>query len=147
MNSRVRIGYTTGVYDLFHIGHLNILRNAKLECDYLIVGVTTDVLSLEVKERRPIIPFAERMAIVESIRYVDMVVPQTNYDKLEAWNNLKFNIMFVGDDWKGTDKWNQLEDDFAAVGVEIRYFGYTKHTSSSKLRAVLDAIYREGGTS
>ncbi|MFW5643388.1 MAG: adenylyltransferase/cytidyltransferase family protein, partial [Alkalispirochaeta sp.] len=92
----VRIGYTTGVYDLFHIGHLNVLRNAKLECDYLIVGVTTDELSESAKGKKPIIPFSERMAIVESIKYVDMVVPQTSYDKMEAWNNLKFNIMFVG---------------------------------------------------
>lgn len=137
----VRIGYTTGVYDLFHIGHLNVLRNAKLECDYLIVGVTTDELSEGAKGKKPIIPFAERMAIVESIRYVDMVVPQTSYDKMEAWNNLKFNVMFVGDDWKGTEKWNQLEQDFQRIGVEIRYFGYTKHTSSTKLRTVLDAMY------
>lgn len=139
----VRIGYTTGVFDLFHVGHLNILRNARLECDYLIVGITTDELSEKEKGKKPIIPFSERMAIVESIKYVDMVVPQTSYDKFEAWNNIKFNIMFVGDDWKGTPKWIQLEKEFASLGVKIHYFPYTQHTSSTKLRAVLDKIYNE----
>jgi len=139
----VRIGYTTGVFDMFHIGHLNILRNARLACDYLIVGVTTDELSAGSKGKVPIIPFNERMAIVESIKYVDMVVPQTSYDKFEAWNNLKFNIMFVGDDWKGSDKWVQLEKDFEKVGVQIHYFGYTQHTSSTKLRQVVESLCSE----
>jgi glycerol-3-phosphate cytidylyltransferase len=112
-----------------------------LNADFLIVGITTDELSENEKGKKPIIPFSERMAIVESIKYVDMVVPQTNYDKFEAWNNLKFNIMFVGDDWKGTPKWEQLEKDFAAKGVKIHYFPYTQHTSSTKLRTVLDKIY------
>jgi len=136
-----KIGYTTGVFDLFHIGHLNILRNAKLECDYLIVGITTDELSLKEKGRTPIIPFSERMTIVESIKYVDSVVPQVNYDKIEAWNNLKFNIMFVGDDWKGTKKWNMLDYKFKNLGVKISYFPYTQQTSSSKIRKILDLIY------
>lgn len=135
-----KIGYTTGVFDLFHIGHLNILRRARLECDYLIVGVTTDELCLSEKGRAPVIPFFERLAIVEGIRWVDMVVPQVNYDKMEAWRNLKFNVMFVGDDWKGTPKWLELEKEFAAVGVEIVYFPYSQQTSSTKLRAVLDAL-------
>ncbi len=138
----VRIGYTTGVFDLFHIGHLNILRNSKLACDYLIVGVTTDELSFFGKGIHPVIPFDERMAIVGSVQYVDMVVPQTSYDKFEAWNNLKFNIMFVGDDWKGTEKWNSLEKEFAGFGVKIVYFPYTSHTSSTKLREVLDKLSR-----
>jgi len=137
----VKIGYTTGVFDLFHIGHLNILRNAKLECDYLIVGITTDELSLKEKGRTPVILFSERMTIVESIKYVDSVVPQVNYDKIEAWNNLKFNIMFVGDDWQGTEKWNMLDDKFKKLGVKISYFPYTKQTSSSKIRKILDLIY------
>lgn len=139
----VKIGYTTGVFDLFHIGHLNILRNAKLECDHLIVGITTDELSLKEKGRMPVIPFSERMTIVESIQYVDSVVPQVNYDKIEAWNNLKFNIMFVGDDWQGTEKWNKLEDGFLELGVKISYFPYTRHTSSSRIRKILDLIYEE----
>ncbi len=137
----VKIGYTTGVFDLFHIGHLNILRNAKLECDHLIVGITTDELSLEEKGKMPVIPFSERMTIVESIQYVDSVVPQVNYNKIEAWNNLKFNIMFVGDDWQGTEKWNTLEEKFSGLGVKISYFPYTQHTSSSRIRKILDLIY------
>lgn len=135
-----KIGYTTGVFDLFHIGHLNVLKRAKLECDYLIVGVTSDELSFSAKNKMPVIPFQERMEIVEAIKFVDEVVPQMNYDKMEAWNNLKFDRMFVGDDWKGTDKWNQIEQDFAQYGVEILYFPYTSHTSSTKLREVLDKI-------
>lgn len=135
-----KIGYTTGVFDLFHIGHLNVLKRAKLECDYLIVGVTSDELSLAAKHKKPVIPFSERMEIVEAIKFVDEVVPQVNYDKMEAWNNLKFDYMFVGDDWKGTEKWLQIEKEFSQVGVEILYFPYTSHTSSTKLREVLDKI-------
>ncbi|WP_295505516.1 adenylyltransferase/cytidyltransferase family protein [uncultured Pseudoalteromonas sp.] len=138
-----KIGYTTGVFDLFHIGHLNILKRAKLECDYLIVGVTTDELCRNVKNKEPVIPFQERMEIVEAIKFVDEVVPQVNYDKEEAWNNLKFDKMFVGDDWKGTEKWNKIEADFAKLNVEICYFSYTSHTShtsSTKLREVLDKM-------
>lgn len=138
-----KIGYTTGVFDMFHIGHLNVLQRAKLECDYLIVGVTTDELSAEAKGKTPIVPFQERMKIVESIKFVDEVVPQVNYDKFEAWNNYKFDIMFVGDDWKGSAKWEELEKKFKEKGVEIMYFSYTQHTSSTKLRTVLDKIYNE----
>ena len=132
-----KIGYTTGVFDMFHVGHLNVLKRAKLECDYLIVGVTSDELSMSAKNKKPIIPFNERMEIVESIKFVDEVVPQMNYDKEEAWNNLKFDMMFVGDDWKGTEKWNKIEADFAKFGVEIIYFPYTTHTSSTILRKAL----------
>lgn len=135
-----KIGYTTGVFDLFHVGHLNVLKRAKLECDYLIVGVTSDELCMSAKNKKPIIPFNERMEIVEHIKFVDEVVPQMNYDKKEAWNNLKFDKMFVGDDWKGTDKWNKIEQEFAEFGVEICYFPYTTHTSSTILRDVLSKI-------
>ncbi len=135
-----KIGYTTGVFDLFHIGHLNILKRARLECDYLIVGITSDELSLSAKNQKPVIPFQERMEIVESVKFVDEVVPQTNYDKMEAWNNLKFDMMFVGDDWKGTDQWNIIEKDFNQYGVEIIYFPYTSHTSSTILRNILDKL-------
>jgi glycerol-3-phosphate cytidylyltransferase len=135
-----KIGYTAGVYDLFHIGHLNILKKAKLECDYLIVAITTDELAQSRKKKKPIIPFAERMEIVQHIDFVDEVVPQTNMDKIEAWERLKFDKMFVGDDWKGTQKWNELEKEFKKLNVEIVYFPYTKHTSSTKLREVLEKI-------
>lgn len=142
ITTMARIGYTTGVFDLFHIGHLNILRNAKLECDFLIAGVTTDELCESQKGIRPVIPFAERMAIVGAVKYVDMVVPQTTYDKTEALNNLKFNVVFVGDDWKGTERWKNLEKEFAQKGVSVHYFPYTQHTSSTKLREILDTLAR-----
>ena len=135
-----KIGYTTGVFDLFHIGHLNILKRAKLECDYLIVGITTDELALSAKKQKPVIPFQERMEIVESIKFVDEVVPQTNYNKMEAWNNLKFDRMFVGDDWKGTKEWIKIEIDLGQYNVEIIYFSYTIHTSSTMLRNILKKI-------
>ena len=134
------IGYVTGVFDLFHVGHLNILRNSKLECDYLIVGVTSDELCLSEKKKKPVISFTERMEIVSAIRYVDQVVPQTDYDKMKAWKDLRFNRMFVGDDWKGTERWNRLEQEFKEVGVEIIYFPYTNGTSSTKIRKVIELM-------
>lgn len=137
------IGYATGVFDMFHVGHLNLLRRARLECDYLIVGVTTDELVEELKGRRPIVPFDERVEIVNNIKYVDEAIPETTVDKLVAWNNLKYDVTFKGDDWKGSDKWNKLETEFAERGVRVVYFPYTTHTSSTKLRKVLDALYAE----
>ncbi len=136
------IGYTTGVYDLFHVGHLNILKRAKEQCDYLIVGVTVDEL-VSYKGKQAVIPYEERVEIVKAIKYVDEVVPQTSMDKMEAWNKYHFNIMFVGDDWKGTPTWNHWETEFAKLGVDIVYFPYTKTTSSSKLREVLDIISKQ----
>jgi glycerol-3-phosphate cytidylyltransferase len=133
-------GYTTGVFDLFHIGHLNILKNAKSQCNHLIVGVTTDELAEARKGKKPIIPFEERIEIVNSIQFVDSVVAQENMDKLMAWKVNKFNAMFVGSDWKGTDKWNKLEEEFKRVGVDINYFPYTKSTSSTLIREVLTTI-------
>lgn len=130
------IGYTTGVFDLFHIGHLNLLRKAKAQCDHLIVGVSTDDLVMY-KHKHAVIPFEERMEIVKAIKYVDEVVPQVNMDKMEAWKKLHFNVMFVGDDWKGTAKWNAYEKQFAEVGVKIVYFPYTKGTSSTLINDVL----------
>ena len=129
---------------MFHIGHLNLLRLAKLECDYLIVGVTTDELSENCKGKRPIVPFLERMEIIEHIVFVDEVVPQVDMDKMKAWKHLKFHKMIVGDDWKGTEKWNILEKEFEDVGVKIVYFPYTKHTSSSKLGEALNSFIEEG---
>lgn len=135
----MKVGYTTGVFDLFHVGHLNILRRAKEQCDFLIVGVTVDDL-VAYKGKKSFIPFEERVSIVEAIRYVDKVVPQTSMDKMKAWNELHFDRMFVGDDWKGTDTWNRWEEEFSKVGVEIVYFPYTKQTSSSELREALKAL-------
>lgn len=134
------VGYTTGVFDLFHVGHVNLLKRARLECDYLIVGVTTDELAYERKKKKPVIPFVERMSIVESVKYVDEVVPQVEINELEDWRTLKFDKIFKGDDWRGTDRWVKLEAEFSEVGVEVVFFKYTQHTSSSKLRAVLDKL-------
>ena len=133
---KYKVGYTTGVYDLFHIGHLNLLRRAKEQCDHLIVGVTVDEL-VAYKHKQAVIPFEERLEIVSSIKYVDEAVPQTSMDKMAAWKEHHFDVMFVGDDWKGTDKWNKLEADFKEVGVDIVYFPYTKSTSSTLLNQVL----------
>ena len=134
------VGYTTGVFDLFHIGHLNILKRAKENCDYLIVGVSTDELVEEYKHKHPVISYEERKAIVEAIKYVDEVVPQINRDKLSAWEKYKFDRMFVGDDWKGSPLFNELEIEFKKRNVEIVYFPYTKGTSSTYLKQVLDNL-------
>lgn len=131
------IGYTTGVYDMFHIGHLNILRRAKEQCDYLIVGVSTDELVRCDKNKTPIIPFQERCAIVEAIKYVDKVVPQQDKNKFEAWKRYGFNKMFVGSDWKDTPQWMGFEKEFAPVGVEIVYLDHTDGISSTILREKL----------
>lgn len=128
------IGYTTGVYDMFHIGHLNIIKRAKEQCDYLIVGVSTDELVQKDKNKTPIIPFVDRIAIVESIKYVDKVVPQEDKNKFGAWEKYHFNKMFVGSDWKGSDVWNIFEKQFAPLGVEIVYLNHTDGISSTILR-------------
>lgn len=132
------IGYTTGVYDMFHIGHLNILRRAKEQCDYLIVGVSTDELVQHDKNKTPIIPFDERIQIVESIKFVDKVVPQVDKNKFAAWEKLHFNKMFVGSDWQGTPQWNAFEQQFCKVGVEIVYLSHTDGISSTILRDKLN---------
>ncbi len=139
------IGYTTGVFDMFHLGHLNILRRARLECDHLIVGVTTDTLSISRKGKQPIIPQAERMEIVGALRCVSEVVEQSDMDKFSAWERHRFHRMFVGDDWRGDPEWLALEGRFHPHGVEIVYFPYTAHTSSSRLREVLDSIVPPSG--
>lgn len=128
------IGYTTGVFDMFHIGHLNILRRAKEKCDYLIVGVSTDEVVLSYKNKRPIIPYEQRAAIVEAIRYVDEVVPQTTMDKVEFLKSRHFNVMFHGDEWKGTELYNHYEEEFAKFGARIEYLTHTDGISSSILR-------------
>jgi glycerol-3-phosphate cytidylyltransferase len=130
------IGYTTGVYDLFHIGHVNVLRNAKSLCDKLIVGVTTDEL-VSYKNKKAVIPFLERIEIIRACRFVDLAVPQSTMDKLDAWNRYKFNIMFVGDDWYKTDKWSEFEIEFNLLDVRIIYFPYTTSTSSTLINQTL----------
>ncbi|MEC5424035.1 adenylyltransferase/cytidyltransferase family protein [Virgibacillus sp. C22-A2] len=129
-----KTGYTTGVFDLFHVGHLNVLKRAKERCDYLIVGVSTDELVEEYKKKRPVIPYEERIEIVEGIKYVDLVVSQITRDKFAAWEKLDFDAMFVGDDWKGNSLFNELESQFDQVGVDIVYFPYTKGVSSTLVK-------------
>ena len=138
--NKYRVGYTTGVFDMFHIGHLNILRRAKEKCDYLIVGVSTDELVMEYKNKTPIIPFEERAEIVRSIDCVDRVIAQENRDKYAAWRELKFDVMFVGDDWKGKPLFMKVEEEFKKVGVDVVYFPYTKDTSSTILREKLNVL-------
>lgn len=125
---------------MFHVGHVNILRRAASACDKLVVGVTTDELSLARKGKVPVIPFSERCEVLRSVKYVDEVVPQDSMDKMTAWHRIGFHVMFVGDDWKGTPVWNQLERDFGEVGVEIVYFPYTSGTSSTLLRNILQEM-------
>ena len=136
MNYKQIIGYTSGVYDLFHIGHLNMLLNAKSLCDKLIVGVTTDEL-VAYKNKKSVIPFTERMEIVRSIEYVDAVVAQEDMDKYKLWEKLKYDVMFVGDDWFKSEKWNKLDAQFKEVNVKIVYFPYTKGTSSTLINEIL----------
>ncbi|MFI6146227.1 adenylyltransferase/cytidyltransferase family protein [Streptomyces sp. NPDC051109] len=135
-----RVGYAPGAYDLFHIGHLNILRHARSQCDYLVAGVVSDEMAELAKGRRPMIPLVERLEIVRSVRYVDAAFVETVPDKVETWKQVRFDVIFKGDDWRGTPKGDRLERDFAAVGVDVVYFPYTVHTSSTQLRRALDAL-------
>ena len=132
------IGYTTGVFDMFHIGHLNILRRAKEQCDYLIVGVSTDECVESYKHHTPMIPYDQRAAIVAAIKYVDEVVPQTTMDKLDFLKQRHFDVMFHGDEWKGTDLYNKYEKDFAEYGASIEYLSHTEGISSSMLREIIN---------
>jgi glycerol-3-phosphate cytidylyltransferase len=119
---------------MFHIGHLNLLKNAKEICDYLIVAVNVDSLILHYKNKLPIIPYEERIKIIESIKYVDIAVYQENLDKIHAYDKYNFNVIFIGDDWKGNDRWNKTEAELNNVGVDVIYLPYTKHVSSTLLR-------------
>lgn len=136
------IGYTTGVYDLFHIGHLNLFKNAKGMCDKLIVGVTVDEL-VQYKGKSAMIPFEDRIELVRSCKYVDVAVPQYDMDKLSACRKLGASILFVGDDWYGTEKWIQYEKEFKEYGIRIVYFPYTKGVSSTKINEALKAIRKD----
>ena len=131
---KYKIGYTTGVYDMFHIGHLNVLQRAKAQCDYLIVGVTTDALCYQRKKKYPIICEEDRMAIVRELRCVDQVVPQEDMNKLAAVKKYHADAVFVGSDWKGTDAWNRYEKEFAEVGCTVVYLDHTDGISSTILR-------------
>ena len=135
----MQLGYTCGVYDLFHIGHLNLLKNAKGLCDKLIVGVTVDEL-VAYKHKKAVIPFSERIEIVRNIKFVDAAIPQENIDKYEMWKKLHFDILFVGDDWYDTPSWKEMEKRFEEVGVRVVYFPYTKTISATIIRDTLKQL-------
>ena len=139
MTTKMTVGYTSGVYDLFHIGHLNLLKNARGLCDKLIVGVTVDKL-VEYKNKHSVIPFSERLEIVRNIKYVDAAIPQEDLDKFKMWEKLHFDILFVGDDWFNTPRWKEMEDKFRNVGVRVVYFPYTKGTSSTLINQTLNSL-------
>lgn len=138
MDKKYKVGYTTGVFDLFHIGHLNIIKSAKEHCEYLIVGVSTDECVKEYKNKTPIISFEERIAIVEAIKYVDKVVPQATMNKMDAWKRLDFDAMFHGDDWKGSPLYDNYQRIFAEVGVRLVFLPHTKGTSSTEVAKKLE---------
>ena len=131
---KYKVGYTTGVFDMFHVGHLNILKRAKEQCEYLVVGVSKDEVVKSYKNKIPIISYEERKAIVEAIKYVDKVVPQTTMDKMEAYKNIKFDVIFHGDDWKGSSMYDEIVKKFSEVGVDMVFLPYTSGISSTLLR-------------
>jgi len=135
---KYKVGYTTGVYDMFHIGHLNIIKRAKQMCDFLIVGVTTDELCFSRKGKYPIICEDDRVAIVEAIKYVDRVVLQNDMDKLKAVKQYGVDAVFVGSDWKGTSSWTTYEEEFAKENCDVVYLDHTDGISSTILRERLN---------
>ncbi|WP_101694204.1 adenylyltransferase/cytidyltransferase family protein [Dorea phocaeensis] len=139
-SKKYKVGYTTGVYDMFHIGHLNILKRAKEQCEYLVVGVSTDEVVQNYKHKKPVIPFEERMEIVKAIRYVDKVVAQTSMDKMEAWEKIHFDALFHGDDWKDSNMYIELEKKLKEQGVHMVFLPHTDGTSSTLLTEKLYSI-------
>ena len=134
---KYKIGYTDGVYDLFHVGHLNMIKEAKKHCDFLIVGVHSDQIVKEYKNRETIINENDRAAIVGALKYVDKVVINNTRDKMELWNLYHFNVVFIGDDWKGTERWNKFENELSKINVDVVYIPYTKHISTTKIRDII----------
>ncbi len=134
---KFKVGYTAGVFDMFHIGHLNILKQAKEQCEHLIVAVSTDELVKEYKNKSPVIPFEERTEIVKAIKYVDEVVPQINRDKISAFLKYRFDAMFVGDDWKGSEIFNEVDSYMRQNGGQVVYLKHTDGISSTNLREKL----------
>jgi glycerol-3-phosphate cytidylyltransferase len=128
------VGYVPGAWDMFHIGHLRILQHARPHCDWLIVGVVTDEAVRRVKNKEPMVPLADRMEILERLDLVDQVVVDDSTDKAQMWRSLKFDVLFKGDDWRGTPKGDQLEASMASVGARVIYFPYTAHISSTQIR-------------
>lgn len=135
---KYKVGYTTGVFDMFHIGHLNILKRAKAMCDYLIVGVSTDEVVQEYKHKKPVIPFEDRLAIVEAIKYVDKAISQTTMDKMVAYKELHFDALFHGSDWKDSTMYDEIEKTFSAIGVDVVFLPHTDGISSTLIREKSD---------
>lgn len=133
------VGYVPGVYDLFHIGHLNALRQAREMCDVLVAGVVSDEVCEQVKGLRPFVPLEERLAIVDAIGIVDATYAELTTDKLDAWREVGFHRVFKGDDWRDTPRGRELELRVGTVGAEVVYFPYTVHTSSTQLRRAIVA--------
>jgi glycerol-3-phosphate cytidylyltransferase len=127
------IGYTAGAFDMFHIGHLNLLKNAKEQCDYLFVGVNSDNLIQNYKQKKAVIPIAERIEIVRSIKYVDQALVVDSLDKVSVWNEIHFKKIFIGDDWKGSERWRETEKELAQLGTRVIYLPYTTGTTSTLL--------------
>jgi glycerol-3-phosphate cytidylyltransferase len=140
------VGYVPGVFDMFHVGHLNILRASRERCDRLIAGVVTDEVVEAMKGYRPIVPLDERMAIVGALRFVDEVVVDTSADKREVWRDHRFDVLFKGDDWQHTERGERLEQQMAEIGARVVYLPYTPHTSSTMLRQTLDRLLRSLGS-
>ncbi|MDJ0312343.1 adenylyltransferase/cytidyltransferase family protein [Arthrobacter sp. H35-D1] len=136
----LKVGYAVGAFDLFHVGHLNILRQARSRCDFLIAGVVNDELCAEAKGHTPVIPLNERLEIVASISCVDKAVVEDHANRLESWQELHFDVFFKGDDWRGTAAGFELERQFSSVGVAVVYFPYTLNTSSTLLRRTLNRL-------
>jgi len=142
LRKRKIVGYTTGVFDLFHVGHLNLLMSAKSMCDQLVVGVSTDEL-VRYKNKKPVIPFEERIQIVRACRFVDVALPQSSLDKIEAQKRINFDVLFVGDDWYGDSSWETIEEQLSNIGVRVHYFPYTKSTSSTLINQTLQGLREE----
>jgi len=138
--SKKIVGFTTGVFDMFHIGHLHLLKKAKNRCDYLIVGVSTDELVQSYKNKTPIIPFEHRLEIIASLKFVDEVVAITHRDKKRTYLDVGYDTLFVGDDWKGSKIFNDLEKYLESYGAKVEYFPYTKDVSSTQFREILTNI-------
>ncbi len=134
---KYKVGYTTGVFDMFHIGHLNILKKAKEQCEYLVVGVSTDDVVKTYKNKTPIIPFEERIAIVEAIKYVDKVVPQKSMNKMVAWEEIHYDALFHGSDWNGSDMYKKITEELSCVGAEVVFLPHTDGISSTILADIL----------
>lgn len=135
----MKIGYTCGVYDLFHVGHLNLFENCKKQCDYLIVGICSDDYVKEYKNKLPVIGEEERARIVGALKCVDEAViisTEETVDKLLAWKKFKFNVLFSGDDWKGTERFIQTEQQFKDNGIDVDmvFFPYTKGVSTTQIK-------------